>query len=101
LESMGYGVVIARDGQEALAYARQETFDAVVTDIVMPKMDGIELITSLRQEKAYQDVPIIVLSTRQDEVDKKRGLEAGADAYLSKGDFSAEIMLETLERLLG
>lgn len=101
LASVGYEVVTARNGKEGLECALQENFDAIITDIVMPEMDGIAMITALRQEKEYREVPIIVLTTRQNEEDKRRGMDAGADAYLSKGDFSAPVLVETLERLLG
>ena len=61
LESVGYSVVIARDGQEALKTASQERFDLVITDVLMPKMDGFELTNRLKKDKYYKNVPIIEL----------------------------------------
>ena len=101
LEAAGFSVVIARDGREALERAAQETFDLVITDILMPRMDGFELVERLRRDKLYKDVPIIVVTTRESDADKKRGLKAGADAYLLKSEFTGEGLLDTIERLLG
>lgn len=101
LESVGYSVVIARDGKEALDRSTQERFDLVITDILMPKMDGFELTTQLKKDSVYKDIPIIIVTTRESDADKRRGLEAGADAYLLKSEFTSDILLDTIERLLG
>jgi two-component system chemotaxis sensor kinase CheA len=101
LESVGYSVVIARDGKEALEKASQESFDLVISDVLMPRMDGFELVTRLRREKLYKEVPIIIVTTRESDEDKRKGMEAGANAYLLKSDFTSEGLLETIERLLG
>lgn len=101
LESVGYFVVIARDGKEALDKASQESFDLVISDVLMPRMDGFELVTRLRREKKYKEVPIIIVTTRESDEDKRKGMEAGANAYLLKSDFTSEGLLETIERLIG
>lgn len=101
LESVGYAVVIARDGKEALDKASQEKFDLVISDVLMPRMDGFELVARLRREKYYKEVPIIIVTTRESDEDKRKGMEAGANAYLLKSDFTSEGLLETMERLLG
>ncbi len=101
LESVGYSVVIARDGKEALEKSAQESFDLVISDVLMPRMDGFELVTRLRREKLYKEVPIIIVTTRESDEDKRKGMEAGANAYLLKSDFTSEGLLETIERLLG
>jgi two-component system chemotaxis sensor kinase CheA len=101
LESVGYSVVIARDGREALDKASQESFDLVISDVLMPRMDGFELVTRLRKEKNYKEVPVIIVTTRESDEDKRKGMEAGANAYLLKSDFTSEGLLETIERLLG
>ena len=101
LESVGYAVVIARDGKEALEKASQEKFDLVISDVLMPRMDGFELVTRLRKEKNYKEIPIIIVTTRESDEDKRKGMEAGANAYLLKSDFTSEGLLETMERLLG
>ena len=101
LESAGFSVVIARDGQEAMEKSSQEKFDLVITDILMPRVDGFELTEQLRKDKLYKDVPIIIVTTRESDSDKRRGLEAGADAYILKSEFTSEGLLNTIERLIG
>ncbi|MBF0494035.1 MAG: hybrid sensor histidine kinase/response regulator, partial [Candidatus Omnitrophica bacterium] len=101
LESVGYSVVIARDGKEAFERSKQETFDLVITDVLMPRMDGFELVTALRKDNLYKDIPIVIVTTRENDADKHRGLEAGANAYILKSEFTSEGLLNTLDRLLG
>jgi len=101
LESAGFSVVIARDGKEAIEKANQERFDLVITDVLMPRMDGFELTLQLKKDHLYKDVPIIIVTTRGSDADKHRGLEAGADAYILKSEFTPEGLLETIERLIG
>jgi CheY-like chemotaxis protein len=101
LESAGFSVVIARDGQEAHEKSAQEKFDLVITDILMPRMDGFELTVTLRKDKLYKNIPIIIVTTRESDADKRRGLEAGANAYILKSEFTSESLLNTIERLIG
>ena len=81
LERDGYRVVPARDGEEALAQFARERVDLVVLDIMLPKLDGLEVCKRLR---ATSQVPIIMLTARDDELDKVVGLELGADDYITK-----------------
>jgi DNA-binding response OmpR family regulator len=81
LEREGYRVVQARDGEEALARFAAEHFDLVVLDIMLPRLDGLEVCKRLR---ATSMVPIIMLTARDDELDKVLGLELGADDYITK-----------------
>jgi two-component system, chemotaxis family, sensor kinase CheA len=101
LESAGFSVVIAHDGQEALKISAQEKFDLVITDVLMPKMDGFELTQNLKKDKLYKDVPIIIVTTRESDEDKRKGLSAGADAYLLKSEFTSDTLLDVIERLIG
>jgi two-component system chemotaxis response regulator CheY len=84
LTRAGFKVSTAVDGREALDLARATAFDAVCTDIMMPNMDGYQLIRALRALPEYRSVPIVVLSSKDARIDSLRGLDAGADAYLSK-----------------
>jgi len=81
LEREGFRVIPARDGQEALARFADERVDLVVLDIMLPKLDGLEVCRRLR---AQSTVPIIMLTARDDELDKVLGLELGADDYITK-----------------
>jgi DNA-binding response OmpR family regulator len=81
LEREGYRVLQARDGQEALRRFASERIDLVVLDIMLPKLDGLEVCKRLRAES---EVPIIMLTARDDELDKVLGLELGADDYITK-----------------
>jgi DNA-binding response OmpR family regulator len=81
LERDGYRVVSARDGDEALSRFGEEPIDLVVLDVMLPQMDGLEVCKRLR---ATSHVPIIILTARDDEVDKVLGLELGADDYITK-----------------
>lgn len=101
LEAWGYQVALAEDGQEGLDRALAEDFDAVLTDVEMPVMDGFTLTAQLRQHERYHTRPIIIISSRQKESDRRRGVEVGADAYIVKGDFEQNNLRETLQILLG
>jgi DNA-binding response OmpR family regulator len=81
LERDGYHVVQARDGEEALSRFGEQPVDLVVLDIMLPKLDGLEVCKRLRTSSA---VPIIMLTARDDELDKVLGLELGADDYITK-----------------
>src|SRR6187549_3168336 len=81
LERDGFRVVQARDGEEALARFSEQRFDLVVLDLMLPKLDGLEVCKRLR---ATSSVPIIMLTARDDELDKVIGLELGADDYITK-----------------
>jgi DNA-binding response OmpR family regulator len=81
LERDGYRVVQARDGEEALRRFSEDNFDLVVLDIMLPRVDGLEVCRRLRAEST---VPIIMLTARDDELDKVLGLELGADDYITK-----------------
>ncbi len=101
LENAGFSVVTARDGQEAIEKAGQERFDLVITDVLMPRMDGFVLTQRLKKDHLYKDIPIIIVTTREGDADKRRGLEAGADAYILKSEFTPEGLLGTIGRLIG
>ena len=101
LEAHGYQVTLAEDGVDGLAKARNGKFDAVLTDVEMPNMDGFSLTIALRQEESYRDVPIIIITSRQKEEDQRRGIQVGADAYIVKGDFDQSRLIDTLKSLLG
>ncbi|WP_147165080.1 hybrid sensor histidine kinase/response regulator, partial [Pararhodospirillum oryzae] len=100
LEAHGYVVTLAEDGRDGLDKALAEPFDAVLTDVEMPAMDGFTLTATLRRDPRYATTPIIIITSREKEEDKRRGIQVGADAYIVKGDFEQGNLLETLNSLL-
>lgn len=100
LEGAGYEVVVAVDGLDAMSRISTQRFDAVVSDIMMPNMDGLALTVRIRQDARYKDLPILLVTTLASDEDKKRGLEAGANAYIPKPSFDQKIFIETLARLI-
>ena len=96
LEDAGYEVVTAVDGVDALNALGSRPFAAVVSDIVMPNMDGLTLTARIREEPRYKDLPVILVTTLASDEDKRRGLDAGANAYIPKPSFDQRVLLETL-----
>jgi two-component system chemotaxis sensor kinase CheA len=101
LEDAGFEVIAAGDAEEALSLLGEESFDCVVTDIEMPRMDGFELATQLRGMEHFAQLPIIVVSTRDRPEDRLRGLKVGADAYLTKQSLDAGELVDLVRRLSG
>ncbi|HEX7012458.1 MAG TPA: response regulator [Steroidobacteraceae bacterium] len=99
LEGAGYRVVQASDGVEALEFARTSGVDLVLTDINMPRMDGIRMVRELRALQAYKFIPVLVLTTESGEDMKQRGREAGATGWIVK-PFNPEQLLHTIARVL-
>jgi len=101
LAGRGYDVAVAVDGMDGWNVLRAERFDLVITDIDMPRMDGIELVTLIRQEPRLRQLPVMVVSYKDREQDRQRGLEAGADYYLAKGSFHDAALLDAVQDLIG
>jgi two-component system chemotaxis response regulator CheY len=99
LKSNGYDVAQARDGIEALELSRNTVVDLVLTDLHMPRMDGISLIRALRNQPAYKFVPMLVLTTESDTDQKAEGKRAGATGWLVK-PFDPAQLLATIARVL-
>jgi DNA-binding response OmpR family regulator len=100
LERSGYTVLQARDGAEALELARAERPDLAVLDVMMPKLDGLELTRRLRAEEATSRMPIILLTARAQDTDVQQGFEAGADDYIRK-PFSPQELRSRVQAMLG
>jgi two-component system chemotaxis sensor kinase CheA len=103
LRASGYRVEVACDGREALDAlgAAADDFDIVVTDLQMPEMDGLALLAAIRADPDHPSLPVVVVTSRGSEEDRKRGVQAGADAYIVKDEFDQQALLETVERLVG
>ena len=99
LEVEGFDVVVAMDGQEGLAKARAEQPHLIVLDLMLPKLNGYEVCTMLKQDARYQRVPIVMFTAKAQDRDEKLGMECGANAYVRK-PFRAQELLETIRSLL-
>ena len=101
LSNRGYQVTVAVDGMDGWNAVRTEQFDLVITDIDMPRMDGIELVTLIRQAPHLRSLPVMIVSYKDREEDRQRGLEAGADHYFTKSSFHDETLLQAVVDLIG
>jgi len=101
IENGGYAVEVAVDGVDGWNAVRMGQFDLVVTDIDMPRMDGIELVGLIKNDTRLREVPVMVVSYKDREEDRRRGLDAGADFYLTKGSFQEDALLQAVIDLIG
>ena len=100
LETAGYHVQVAVDGVEAWTLLKTEAFDLVVSDVDMPRMDGLDLTAKIRTDPKMADVPVVLVTALESREDKERGIEVGADAYLVKSSFDQTNLLEIIRRLV-
>lgn len=100
LESAGYEVVTAVDGADAFTKLGTRLFDAVISDVEMPNMDGLTLTARIRQDTKYRELPILLVTSLASAEDRRRGIEVGANAYITKGTFEQTVLLEALRRLV-
>ena len=102
LDTAGYRVRTACHGREALEAIRGGgNFDLVVTDLQMPELDGLELLAAIRADPEHAMLPVVIVTSQSSEDDRRRGAEAGADAYIVKDEFDQQALLETVNRLIG
>jgi two-component system, chemotaxis family, sensor histidine kinase and response regulator WspE len=101
LDHAGYEVEVAVDGLDGWNMARTGHFDLLVTDIDMPRMDGIELVARIKKDPNLKSLPVMIVSYKDREEDRRRGLEAGADYYLTKSSFHDETLLQAVVDLIG
>ncbi|SFW61660.1 hybrid sensor histidine kinase/response regulator [Burkholderia sp. NFACC33-1] len=101
LEKRGYDVTVAVDGMDGWNAVRSDAFDLVVTDVDMPRMDGIELVTLIKGDPMLKRVPVMIVSYKDRDEDRRRGLDAGADYYLAKSSFHDEALLDAVHDLIG
>jgi two-component system, chemotaxis family, sensor histidine kinase and response regulator WspE len=101
LDSHGYEIEVAVNGMEGWNAVRTGNFDLVITDIDMPRMDGIELVSLIRKDPSLKSLPVMIVSYKDREEDRRRGLEAGADYYLTKGSFHDDTLVRAVADLIG
>ena len=100
LKNGGYDVTVAVNGLDGLQKIQTQEFNIVLSDVEMPQMNGLEMIANIRQDGKYNQLPIVLITTLASPEDKRRGIEAGANAYLTKGDFDQQILFQTLNQLV-
>jgi CheY-like chemotaxis protein len=100
-EAAGYDVEAATDGQEGLEKLREGLeVDAVVTDVQMPNLDGFALTKAIRADEQLMNTPVIIVTSLEREEEKTEGIQAGADAYITKSVFNQDTLLDTVDRLI-
>ena len=100
LKGAGYDVTIAENGAIGLEKVQKQEFDIVLSDVEMPEMNGLAMTAKIRQNSQYDRLPIVLITTLASSEDKRRGREAGANAYLTKGDFDQQLLFQTLKQLI-
>ena len=100
LESSGYKVRTAVDGLEAFQFLQNESFDLVVSDVEMPRLNGFDLTLRIRGDKVLSEIPVILVTALESPAERQRGMECGANAYIVKGSFEQSNLLETIQRLI-
>ncbi|MBK8251323.1 MAG: response regulator [Polyangiaceae bacterium] len=100
ISDAGYEVTTADDGRAALSLCKTRVFDLVSTDVMMPHMDGYELTRALRAMPTYRDIPIVMVTTRGERIDRVRGFDAGVDDYITK-PHDRKLLLQSIQKLLG
>jgi len=100
LEAVGYAVSSAVDGIDGYTKLINGNFDLVVTDVQMPKMNGFELTEKIRRDERYSNIPVVLVTGLESGDDKKRGIDAGANAYVVKSSFDQNNLLEIIERFI-
>jgi len=100
LETAGFLVQTAVDGQEALQMLKKEWFDLLVSDVEMPRMNGFELTARIREDNKLSELPVVLVTALESADDRQRGMDAGANAYINKSSFEQSNLVETIHRLI-
>jgi len=101
LSGHGYQVDIAVDGMDGWNALRNGQYDLVITDVDMPRLDGIELTMLIKRDSRLKTLPVMIVSYKDREEDRLRGLSAGADYYLTKGNFDDATLIDAVIDLVG
>jgi len=101
LENNGYTVTTAVDGVDGFNSLQREDFDLVITDVDMPRMNGIQLVEKIKSDPKYKTIPVMIVSYKDREEDRLRGLNAGANYYLTKSSFHDESLVNAVIDLIG
>jgi two-component system sensor histidine kinase and response regulator WspE len=101
LQNRGYVVEVAVDGIDGWNALRAGSYNLTITDVDMPRMTGIELVSKIKADPKLHTLPVIIVSYKDREEDRMRGLDAGADRYLTKSSFHDETLLSAVAELIG
>lgn len=100
LQNAGFQVSVAVNGVNAWEVLQNESFDLVITDVEMPLMNGFELVEKIKNHTEMRKIPVIIVTSLDSDKDKRRGIQVGADAYVTKGSFKSDLLLNIIEQLL-
>jgi two-component system, chemotaxis family, sensor histidine kinase and response regulator WspE len=101
LANRGYEVEVAVDGMDGWNAVRTGEYDLVISDVDMPRMNGFEFVGLIKQDPQLKTLPVMIVSYKDRDEDRRRGLEVGADYYLTKGSFHDETLLDAVADLIG
>ncbi|OGW77985.1 MAG: hypothetical protein A3I73_01320 [Omnitrophica bacterium RIFCSPLOWO2_02_FULL_45_16] len=99
LEAHGYKIITAYNGEDGLYWARKEKPDLILLDLMLPRIDGYEVLETLKKDKNYADIPICIFTARAQDSERRLGVELGADAYIIK-PFEPTALMEKIKELL-
>ncbi|OGW94268.1 MAG: hypothetical protein A3G36_03280 [Omnitrophica bacterium RIFCSPLOWO2_12_FULL_45_13] len=99
LEAHGYKIIAAYNGEDGLYWARKEKPDLILLDLMLPRIDGYEVLETLKKDKNYADIPICIFTARAQDSERRLGVELGADAYIIK-PFEPTALMEKIKELL-
>ncbi|OGZ23478.1 MAG: hypothetical protein A3A08_01010 [Candidatus Nealsonbacteria bacterium RIFCSPLOWO2_01_FULL_41_9] len=100
LKSSGFGVEVVSDGEQCLARVAQKIFDLVILDIVLPKMDGWEILREIKKTKGIKSMPVIILSNLSQKAEVEKGLKMGAIKYLIKAHYTPSEVVDEIKKVI-
>jgi CheY-like chemotaxis protein len=101
MERAGLHVTVAQDGEEALALIKTDVPDIILLDLIMPKMNGFEVLKALKADPAYASIPVVILSNLSQSTDEAEVRQLGAVDFLIKSDYSLEQIIEKVSQVVG
>ena len=99
LEKEGYRVLVAKNGTKAIRYLKDTPINIVILDLMIPEINGLEVLTYMKKQPRLKDIPVIIESAKSEDVDVVKGLEMGADDYVTK-PFSPKVLMARLKKVL-
>ena len=100
LQKIGFEVIVANDGDEALEKIKSENIDLVILDLIIPKIDGFGVLTEIRSQEEYKNIPILVASNLGQSEDLNRAMKLGANDFVVKSDTPLDMLIEKIKKLI-